>query len=221
MQPPETSNCEQDQDEMLFPKLVEKGEVDDLGSANCASVKYERSSSSSSISSSCSTSSTPKEVTLEDCATVYFAGYLAKKCIDKYKCNGCGQLLISQDQLNEKNQLLIVKKMYDNKLVTSVGLRSPSAVLVDIVEHSLKIISKCLRFKPERSGLGLYIYSRISKLISVQFPEFSLEVGECSAHRQYLLQLLIRTKIFKWCKWQSTQHVKETAHAKLRILKNQ
>ncbi|KAL4090198.1 hypothetical protein QTP88_025097 [Uroleucon formosanum] len=52
--------------------------------------------------------------TLETCATTYFAGYLAKKCLDKYKCEDCGLLLISNEQLHRDNhQILLTNKSFD------------------------------------------------------------------------------------------------------------
>lgn len=46
---------------------------------------------------------TVKKVNLEECSVVYFAGYLAKRCIDFFQCKNCEANLTTKKNLNEPN----------------------------------------------------------------------------------------------------------------------
>jgi hypothetical protein len=66
------------------------------------------------------------EVTLEDCTVVYFAGYLAHICLKKFNCNSCESQLITDTDINNKDQLFITHKNYENfENIKTNGLKSP------------------------------------------------------------------------------------------------
>lgn len=46
---------------------------------------------------------TSTKVTLEECSIVYYAGYLAKRCIEYYKCVDCEANLLTQVDIEEPN----------------------------------------------------------------------------------------------------------------------
>jgi len=73
-------------------------------------------SDNSSETSSCSLDSSPIPVSLETCSIVYFTGYLAYKCLKKFKCVDCESNLITNKDLNDENQYLITYKTFDNIL---------------------------------------------------------------------------------------------------------
>lgn len=53
--------------------------------------------------------------TLEKCSITYFAGYLAKKCLEKFQCEQCKKYLVTlNDTLDEKDHLLIVHKTFEH-----------------------------------------------------------------------------------------------------------
>lgn len=54
-----------------------------------------------------------KPVTLESCSVLYFIGYLAKKCINHFNCSNCKLKLITQNALNDPNNLLLLHKTYN------------------------------------------------------------------------------------------------------------
>lgn len=87
----------------------------------------EISDSSSSVSS-VSLSSTPiteeretgysPSVTLEQCSNTYFSGSLGKKCVEKFKCRLCENVMLKEtndEQFNEK-EFLIFCKNYDSQV---------------------------------------------------------------------------------------------------------
>ena len=104
----------------------------------------EDSDSDSSTSSSCSSSpSTNRDnILLEECSIGYFAGYLAKKCLDQFKCTNCELNLTKIDRdLNDKSLLLLLHKSYDNFCPTQ-GLKAPSDQLIKIVNIYLEVFQK-------------------------------------------------------------------------------
>lgn len=55
-------------------------------------------------------------VTLEQCSNTYFSGYLGKKCVEKFKCRLCENVMLKEtndEQFNEK-EFLIFCKNYDS-----------------------------------------------------------------------------------------------------------
>jgi hypothetical protein len=54
------------------------------------------------------------EVTLEDCTIVYFVRYLAHICLEKFNCNSSESQLITDTDINNKDQLFINHKSYEN-----------------------------------------------------------------------------------------------------------
>jgi len=94
MKPSSSSNCEPDDDIHLMTHSVNND------------VQIDEDSSESTISSNESSDSWRLEsiqleneavVTLENCSNTYFAGYLAMKCILKFSCLNCEQLMVKSD----------------------------------------------------------------------------------------------------------------------------
>lgn len=82
----------------------------------------------------------PIKPSLETWSVVYFSGYLANKCFEKFKCEICRSSLITQQDLNDNNQLLILHKQYDH-VDKNYGLKYPSKELVEISTICLEIFN--------------------------------------------------------------------------------
>lgn len=77
------------------------------------------------------------EVILEGCTVVYFTGYLAHICLNNVSCNSCKLQLITDTDINNKDQLFIVNKNFEN--IKTNGLKSPSKKLVELVICAIDI----------------------------------------------------------------------------------
>lgn len=90
-----------------------------------------------------------EKLSLESCSVVYFAGYLAKKCWEKFLCIDCDSTK-NNEHLNDPSQILILHKMLDN-IGSTQGLKIPSHKLLDIVVICLDAFKKLfLNIKSEK-----------------------------------------------------------------------
>lgn len=205
MTPSAASNCEPDIDIMASVPISDN-------------VVLTFESDASSTSTSTPDTDADIEETLEDCSLTYFAGYLAQKCINEFKCEVCINYLRSAIELTDKKQLLIINKLYDN--ISSGGLIAPSSNFRKIIHVSIQCLEKhydVLFYKNNvAKNLGKKIKNKILKLDSLWFTH-----ENCSEHRAYIIEKLIHCKLFKKCKWFGTKNkVSTKINPKLRILKH-
>lgn len=217
------SNCEPDEDEFLTVDVLKDISIDP---AIEPTVKLEEtyyynasdsdSSSTTSINDS-KTIDTVDNISLEVCSTAYFAGYLAKKCWDKFGCTECN--LTKSKDLNDKSILLILFRTYGDVEPTQ-GLKAPSDQLLDMVKICLYIFEK---FFPEiKSEKKLLHKLKEKALLQINKKYIYFQNLTCHSHYVYIIELLFRIKIFKACKVENTKIGKRTVqHAdKLRVLQN-
>lgn len=164
----------------------------------------------------------PEEITtLETCSIVYFAGYLVKKCLDFFNCDNCLiQLVKDNNAMNDKNQLLILNKMYRG--VVHGGLKTPKDEIVKICKICLKYFEKNWESIKSKKGIIKTLMQSIP--LSDIIPSF--DSHPCKEHYLYIIRLLFITKIFHTCKQINEQSTKSIIsatkpHSKLRILNNQ
>ncbi|KAK9728642.1 THAP domain [Popillia japonica] len=77
-----------------------------LSAANLDESSTSDESPLSSPSKNC-VSAPEYEVTMEECSVVYFAGYLAKKSLDKFSCDNCRRTLTQDTDLTDKHDILL------------------------------------------------------------------------------------------------------------------
>lgn len=121
MQPTILSNCVSDDDIHLlsvddgFSKKVIIEE--ELNSFSCSSLSLSSlSTMDDSIYEQCEPGYEP-QIILENCSNSYFAGYLAKKCNEQFKCSDCLSILLKSDEDDTFNQqkFLIFCRNYDSQ----------------------------------------------------------------------------------------------------------
>ncbi|KAL4126427.1 hypothetical protein QTP88_010649 [Uroleucon formosanum] len=126
-------NCEEDDDEYLNVDVLKECIIDrpnpDLVETDLDEEQNNLVSDNSSETSSLSLDCSPIPASLETCTVVYFSGYLANKCLEKFKCVDCYSNLITEKDLNDKNQLLLTYKTFDNIFTNTKGLKMPSSIL--------------------------------------------------------------------------------------------
>ncbi|CAI6348066.1 unnamed protein product [Macrosiphum euphorbiae] len=222
----ELCNCEEDNDVFLTVDVLS-----DVSNTEGTTIEHkedevldelENSSSNSNSDWSPNTYVPEETTTLETCSIVYFAGYLVKKCLDFFNCNIClEQLIKNNDEMNDKNQLLILNKTYRG--VIHGGLKTPTNEFVNICTMCLKYFEKNWESIKSKKGIVKTLMQSIS--LSDIIPSF--DSHPCKEHYLYIIRLLFVTKIFHTCKQineQSTiKSISSTTkpHSKLRILNNQ
>lgn len=202
IRPPTSSNCEPDTDDP--PQII------------IIDSESQQVLSDTSVSTSTTTSDESRpgaETTLEDCAVEYFAGYLAKRCLDEFKCDKCKEQLTTHLTLCDKRQLLIINRNYS---AISDSLQAPSENFRFIVNTALQCFIKYYEKFYFRYNIAGLIEKRIKRKRSVN--EW-LNSGECYEHRAFIIHLLIRVKLFFQCKSLSEKDP-VTKKAKLRVLRN-
>lgn len=98
----EKCNCKTDNDDYLIVDVLSDMEINNVMTHDQIPYNTFRTSGADSTSSSSSSTSesdvidmidrdieTDKTISLEKCSIVYFAGYLAKRCIDFFQCKNC------------------------------------------------------------------------------------------------------------------------------------
>ncbi|XP_074030072.1 uncharacterized protein [Leptinotarsa decemlineata] len=109
-----------DEDENIFNTVEDS-------SLETTEEEEEESSNSSKVSETSNAPADPIDdfsATVESCAVVFLAGYLVKKCLDRYKCCECRDILQNEEDLADDDELLTFYKNYNIK--NSSGLKTPS-----------------------------------------------------------------------------------------------
>lgn len=160
--------------------------------------------------------------TLETCSILYFTGYLVKKCLDFFNCDIClDKLIKNNNTMNDKNELLIINKMYEG--VYSGGLKTPSDEIVKICTMCLKHFENNWEFIQLKKGIVNILMQSIARPLLDIIPLF--DSHQCKEHYLYIVRLLFVTKIFHTCKQMNEKSSKFISlstkpHSKLRILNN-
>lgn len=81
------------------------------------------------------------KVILEDCSVTYFSGYFAYMCDKQFNCNHCPNILQTNQNLSDKNQLLLINKNYSS-FKNDIGLKALSIFFNKIINCLLDIFEK-------------------------------------------------------------------------------
>ncbi|KAL4126560.1 hypothetical protein QTP88_010781 [Uroleucon formosanum] len=222
MKATDSSNCENDFDYNLF----DPNSQNTLSTPHTDTETLVESVSDSFISSDeegtfdqC-LSNNEETITLETCSNTYFAGYLAKKCIDQYKCNKCELIILkNNDFLFNDQEYIIFYKQFESADIEKSSLKTPSDLFVNLVSTAQKYLKDCVELSPHKRKLCATIQQKIkTELI------FALNFDpNCEPHIDFIVQKLIHCKLLRHFNWTS-KHLKghsslQTAN-KLKILKN-
>lgn len=150
-------NCEVDQDNFLTLDALKENDVvlntcqSDMNTnfinENINSIyTFQNSDDSNEYSSESELENDEQNFTLEDCSISYFAGYLAKRCIDNFQCENCKQVLLNKEIYNNSNEILIMYKTYEQiDFSKNEGLKKPSIWLIKICKISLNIFKNTFK----------------------------------------------------------------------------
>lgn len=229
----EKCNCETDSDNYLTVDILSDVEINntikDPIPDNCCFKASDVDSTDSNLSftsesefTDMTDTETVKKVNLEECSVVYFAGYLAKRCIDFFQCKNCEANLTTEKNLNEPNQLLILLKTFEYvEENCSQGLKNPSSLLILICNISLEVFKKLFDEIKSEKGVAKVMLNEIKRRLNKKISNF--EELKCKEHYLYLVKLLLTTRIYKECKWVKGEFISKNAsnnNAKLKIFEN-
>lgn len=222
------SNCETDDGEFLTVDVLEGIDVENDKELSNLPVKENNyneidsdSSNSPILCNSSPSTNNSNTLSLETCSVTYFAGYLAKKCLDQFSCYDCElNLIVSKTNLYDESLLLLMYKTYDH-VDPIQGLKAPSNQLLQIVKICLDVFEKWFPIIKSSKKLIFQLKENANVIINKQFPNF--QKTKCINHYTYIIELLFRTKLFKECKWENTKIRSSNIQnaAKLRVLQNQ
>lgn len=129
---------------------------------------------------------------------------------------------MTQDLINEPNQLLIIFKTFEPLNNTyNKGLKKPSSLQICICNTGLNVFSKMFAvIKSEKEIVKRRLKVAVFKLnkLIINFDDSTRK-----GHYEYIVQLLLISKIYKKCKWlkeDSSNKLLNKLPAKLRILSN-
>jgi hypothetical protein len=213
-------NCEDDDDNYITIADIENVTVEP-GPV----VVEDLNETLESVSSFSETSGSPKTtfeatpISLETCSIIYFAGYLSKKCIQKFNCEMCKFNLITKINKNDEKQLLLHNKTYDYT-DQGYGLTAPTNILLDISTIYLNVFKNNFdEMKCNKKLLAQLISKAKTK---IEEKHSILQSNSCKEHFQYIIELFLRTKLYKECKWLNANNGKRSMQNadKLRVLQN-
>lgn len=223
----ESCNCEEDEDNFLNvetsvnvqTEIPSTGEIQH--SNNQIQLIHDCDLESDSSSNYVPITPIDNPKTLECCATVYFTGYLAFKCLKNFSCDNCEKNLTTCNNLNDQTQLLLTFKMFNVNGSPNQGLKVPSKILIDIANICLNIFNEqFMKIKHEKQII--FNLMEISKN-EINKNVLNLDASQCKEHYLYIIELLFRTKIFKACNFINAELHNKAAQqiAKLRVLQHQ
>lgn len=113
-----------------------------------------------------------QSITLEDCSVTYFSGYLAYKCIEKFNCEMCKKNLVTTKNINNKNQLPILSKIYPDTNKYG-GLKAPTEYFNSIIDHALYIFENIFSIIQHQKNIKVKLikYLKEDQLISTWINE--------------------------------------------------
>lgn len=199
MRPPKAANSagSVDEDENVFNTSEDSTLETTLKLFN--EEEEESSSSNSSVTSetlNVPTDSFPS-ATLESCSVVYFAGYLVKKCLDKFKCNDCRVNLQSNEDLSDDQELLNFFKNYN--IQNPSALKTPSNLMRQFTFMTMLCYNQYIKKYCTKKIIS-NIRDKVNEQHSKSLPEWFEAQEKCKEHRKYIVDLLLRTQVFKYCK---------------------
>lgn len=221
LQPSKASNCENDPEisQFLVPfnftenkSLINSSEI----IANTERISIDNSDLDiQDISIENPENPASHKVSLEECATSYYAGYLVRSTQIKFKCQKCLKELTNESEaLNDPKQILILNKNYGANV--NIFLTVPNKATEHMVEKSMHIFKQQFDKYKEQEFLA----TKIKNCIIAQNCSWLGSPNDiCYEHKRFLIFKMVNTNLFKFCKW--TNNNKKENKQKLKNLKNQ
>lgn len=157
--------------------------------------------------------------TLEKCSNVYVAGYLAHSVEKKFHCQVCsGKLTQGESNLIHKNEFFLLAKDYSRGNNIQF-LKRPSEEFANIVTYLLLQFNEAFHKYKCGASFTRNIKRSLKMALQDEYCDwFSFEENQsCLAHKEHIIDLLIKMKTFHQLKWESQAHI---AHSKAKLNKS-
>jgi hypothetical protein len=130
---------------------------------------------------------------------MYFAGYLGKKCMDKFKCNIYEGIMLKdiEDVTFDNQEFLIFCKNYSSDISLILNLKRPTENFCKFVSIAQKILKKIVKKMPHKKNIAKCIFSKIKNDLSSVFPIHS----SCKLHFDFLITHLINCRLSRDFNW--------------------
>lgn len=225
MKASELCNCQEDNNEFLNLDILSDVTITEVeGITNDTEIEHidlyhnkETDEDSSNDDEFVTNIDVNREESLEKCTVSYICGYLVKRCIEKYQCKTCEENLLEKKYLTQSNYYLIMEKMFSWAVPTG-GLKKPSLAFYHFISSCIEIYQNKINNIIWKKN----IRSKLTKIIEKKHANEIKLLESCVHHYDYMIQLLLRTLIFKKCKW-INRIIRDTSikpHQKLSILQN-
>ena len=150
----------------------------------------------------CDTQQSSCEVTLEVCAIKYVAGYLLHKCINEFNCFKCQSNFIKDNPDFESNdKLLIFFKSYKTADGQQLAhLKAPIDKFYTLIVSAYRRFEKEFPSHVHEKHLGKYLGRCIRETLGTT-DVWTVTNDDCQEHRDYIVNLFVRTHVFNHLKW--------------------
>lgn len=217
----ETSNCDDDPDEILDIDInTENVDLSSITSGN-EDVRIENPNESSNGSDDEDVRIIElKHATMETCSNVYMADYLLqyfKRRNQFFDC--CKTLLKNNEELATSTEMFLVYKDYGISECEVKFLLRPAEEFANIVYYLLVVFGNC--YYKYKCSAG--VISNITREMLSLLNNHS-DYPSCKDHKIKIINLLIKMNIYKAMKWETenanTKIQRSKPHRKVRILNN-
>ncbi|VEN60059.1 unnamed protein product [Callosobruchus maculatus] len=187
MKPSASGNSESCTDESLLQDMLTVDQI-----------RYTEESSDGSDSDSIIDMAQGHAFVLEDCAIMYFAGYLTKKNIQKFSCSQCKNYLSSDVALTETNDILLFYKNYN--IDDPCSLTKPTDLMFTVTKLSMQLFAHKFPKLWHKKGISKILVKKITNKIKSGANDWFQCPSQCVPHRQHIIELLVKILIYKNCK---------------------
>lgn len=211
MKPPDSANCEPDEDENLciVENLFTHGPSDGENTSSkdretARQLVQDPPTQTESIQPSSTSEAEHALQPLEDNVICYIAGWLGKKTVDKYSCEKCLNDLLKQDNaMNLKRENLITFKAFIRHDGELAHLNKPSDVFHQVVNVQTLAFAECFPTVCSESD----VRHKLTQYLVMKTEEVHLDwfSSECKPHRMFMLNLLVKCKLYYSFKWKTNE----------------
>lgn len=142
----------------------------------------------------------------EDNIICYIGGWLAKKCLDRFKCCKCESTLLSSGNyslVTPEEEVLIHMKAFTCHNGEISNLNRPSKMFFKTLKRQIVLFSELFQKCCFEKGVGKVLLQQIKQDTDMQLEGWFCNSADCQDHRLYMLWMLIKCKLYYTTKWAS------------------
>lgn len=213
-----SSNCEDDHLQFIFS-------VRDVGASSFTPLENTDNTYSESDFQNISDEDllhtlAKNDVTLEDCAVRYTAGFILQKCLLKHKCSVCNKTLKNTfdppshglrpvSTKRRTNTEFIKQKAYVTNGSAFGNLCLPNNIMNDVVKLVLKVFAQYYDQLKSRMHVLDILFKISINVVKKCHPAFLEVPVSCNKHREFIIRYTLLVRLQKQTSW-DTAFIKRT-----------